>query len=83
MANDRRMWEQWKDWRFEDKKTLTEQTEKKLADTEVKRREVANRRDDGSPGKPEKKKLTGREKADRVKRAADAERKRKKSILNI
>jgi len=32
MANDRRMWEQWKDWRFEDKKTLTEQTEKKLAD---------------------------------------------------
>ena len=32
MANDRKMWEQWKDWRFEDKKTLTEQTEKKLAD---------------------------------------------------
>ncbi len=32
MSTDKRMWEQWKDWRFEDKATLTEQTEKKLAD---------------------------------------------------
>ena len=32
MSTDKRMWEQWKDWRLEDKATLTEQNEKKLAD---------------------------------------------------
>jgi hypothetical protein len=32
MSTDKRMWEQWKDWRFEDKATLTEQTAQQLAD---------------------------------------------------
>ena len=32
MSTDKRMWEQWKDWRFEDKETLTEQTAQQLAD---------------------------------------------------
>jgi len=32
VSTDKRMWEQWKDWRLEDKATLTEQNEKKLAD---------------------------------------------------
>ena len=32
MSTDKRMWEQWKDWRFEDKDTLTEQNAQQLAD---------------------------------------------------
>ncbi len=32
MSTDKRMWEQWQDWRFEDKETLTEQTAQQLAD---------------------------------------------------
>ena len=32
MSTDKKMWEQWKDWRFEDKATLTEQTAQQLAD---------------------------------------------------
>tara|TARA_R110002020_G_scaffold49487_1_gene140758 strand:- start:390 stop:644 length:255 start_codon:yes stop_codon:yes gene_type:complete len=32
VSTDKRMWEQWKDWRFEDKETLTEQTAQQLAD---------------------------------------------------
>ena len=32
MSTDKRMWEQWKDWRLEDKTTLTEQTAQQVAD---------------------------------------------------
>ena len=32
MSTDKRMWEQWKDWRLEDKATLTEQTAQQVAD---------------------------------------------------
>ncbi len=32
MSSDKRMWEQWKDWRLEDKATLTEQTAQQIAD---------------------------------------------------
>jgi len=32
VSTDKRMWEQWKDWRLEDKATLTEQTAQQVAD---------------------------------------------------
>jgi len=32
MSTDKRMWDRWKDWRFEDKATLSEQTAQQLAD---------------------------------------------------
>jgi proteasome assembly chaperone (PAC2) family protein len=32
MSSDKRMWDRWKDWRFEDKATLSEQTAQQLAD---------------------------------------------------
>jgi len=32
VSSDKRMWEQWKDWRLEDKATLTEQTAQQIAD---------------------------------------------------
>ena len=32
MSTDKRMWEQWKDWRLEDKATQTDQTAQQLAD---------------------------------------------------